>query len=108
MMITGGLMFLSLLINSSSGKNAVPYPAGTEAVSQSYTASESSVDTVDYYVLREYNGKIGIFIGDDTEPELIKNVRVSSLPEADRRLLAQGIQVSDRKELNRLIEDYCS
>ena len=59
------------------------------------------------YILKEYMEKIGIFSSDGT---LIKtlDVYIKTLPEADRRLLREGIEVSGKQELNAIIEDYTS
>lgn len=65
---------------------------------------ESDTEAVGWMV-REHNGKIGIFTLDGT---LIKELDtyIKTLPEADRRLLGEGICVRSKAELNSLIEDY--
>ncbi len=61
-------------------------------------------DDVQYYIVREYKGYIGVF---DHEGELIReeNIAVSVLPAPDRQDLEIGIRVDSEKELNRLLED---
>ena len=57
------------------------------------------------YLVKEYQGQIGIFSLDGTLLETIETY-VKTLPEADRALLGEGISVKTREELNSLIEDY--
>ena len=57
------------------------------------------------YLVKEYQGQIGIFSSDGTLLEIL-DTYVKTLPEADRTLLGEGIWVKTREELNSLIEDY--
>ena len=57
------------------------------------------------YLVKEYQGKIGIFSTDGLLLEII-DTYVKTLPEADRTLLGEGISVKTREELNSLVEDY--
>lgn len=66
------------------------------------TDSETTV-----YILKEYNGNIGIFDSSGVLIDLI-NVSTKSLPEADRNMLRTGIYAFSRNELISLIEDYTS
>ncbi|MFR2561438.1 MAG: BofC C-terminal domain-containing protein [Anaeromassilibacillus sp.] len=56
--------------------------------------------------MRTYEGRIGIFLNDSEVPIEELDVDVGLLPEADQVLLEEGIRVTDREHLNRLIEDY--
>ena len=56
-------------------------------------------------IVREYNGRIGIFSEKDELLEVI-NVYTKTLPETDRRLLREGIIVTSEQELRGIIEDY--
>ncbi|XOQ49210.1 MAG: BofC-C domain-containing protein [Eubacteriales bacterium] len=58
------------------------------------------------YIVKEYEGHIGIFYNDESKPYEEIQVDVSSLPEADRKLLKEGIKVTDTDRLNSIIEDY--
>ncbi|HEX3038830.1 MAG TPA: hypothetical protein VHP54_00860 [Caproiciproducens sp.] len=60
----------------------------------------------DVYTLKEYEGRIGIFHNDDTQPYQQIDVDVSTFSEEDQRLLKDGIKVFSTEELNRKIEDY--
>ena len=60
------------------------------------------------YILREYNGEIGIFSSDSSVPLRIIEVKVSSLPDGDRSALSDGVYAANEDELNKRIEDYSS
>ena len=62
-------------------------------------------DETSGYLVKEYQGQIGIFSSDGTLLEIL-DTYVKTLPEADRTLLGEGIWVKTREELNSLIEDY--
>ena len=55
-----------------------------------------------------YEKKVAAFENGKDYPIYISDVYVSMLSQTDRELLEKGIYASDRKALNRLIEDYCS
>ena len=61
------------------------------------------------YVLREWNGQLAVFRKGSTHPEMVyEDVAVAALPVQEQERLKQGIEVSDRSALNRLLEDYTS
>ncbi len=66
---------------------------------------DDSTDSDKKYIVREHMGKIGVFSIDGT---LLYNidVYVKTLPEADRRLLGEGIEIIGKEALNELIQDY--
>ena len=66
---------------------------------------ETPADTT--YVVREYMGKIGIFLTDGTLVRVIE-VYAKTLPEADRRLLEEGFEIIGNQQLYSVIEDYGS
>lgn len=61
-----------------------------------------------FYTLKEYRSRLAVFKNNDTLPFYLTNVFVNDLPKADRDDLSKGLTVKSRKELDRLIEDYCS
>lgn len=67
--------------------------------------SDSASESTDVYTAREYMGKVGIFLEDGTLFRVI-DVYVKNLPEADRRLLGEGIEIVGKKQLNEIIQDY--
>ena len=62
-------------------------------------------DSVDVYTVKDYNGRIGVFVNDSEIPSSTLDVFVNSLPIADRNDLEKGITVYSQQELSRLIED---
>ena len=58
------------------------------------------------YLLKEYEGKIGIFHIGDTAPFRVLEVYLVSLPVIDRTELEDGIFVSGDAKLQVMIEDY--
>ena len=57
------------------------------------------------FILREYNGKIALFCENETEPIAIYKTPVDEFFPADKELLKNGIVLSSREELLKLIED---
>ena len=74
------------------------------SLSVSELAAEKETDE-QIFVLREYEGVIGVFDSSGVLVDII-NVQVISLPEADRQMLESGISAFSRGELLSLIEDY--
>lgn len=60
------------------------------------------------YIVKSYNGNIAIFENNNNDPFKITNTRLKDLPDEDKKLLNNGIRVSDYNELNCILEDYCS
>lgn len=109
--VTGCFMFICIIITSvilpSVPKTmAKDMNVDTESVVQEESAVSEISD--DSYIIKEYNGKVAIFKKSSENPLLISDVCVNNLPQTDRELLKKGIEVGTQKELNRLIEDYCS
>lgn len=60
------------------------------------------------YVLRGFEGRLAVFIGDKSQPEIIFDQYIHLLPDVDRKDLERGIEVDDYEQLLKLIEDYTS
>ncbi len=59
------------------------------------------------YLLREWNGYIGIFCpADAPRPSTVTDIRVADLPLGDRLELKAGIGVTDYRAAAQLLEDY--
>lgn len=86
-----------------------------EVLNQTQTNAEDSLPTsadtetvkpvTDAFVVREVNGKIGVYTEDGYLIRLLE-VSVDMLPAADRELLQKGIRVESWKELISLMQDY--
>ena len=66
--------------------------------------TEESEEFSHTFTIKEFNGKIGIYKDGDFQYQI--NVSVSTLPEADKKLLLRGIEVSTEQELNDIISCY--
>ncbi|MGE4354800.1 MAG: hypothetical protein AB7D36_12045 [Oscillospiraceae bacterium] len=60
------------------------------------------------YMLREYLGKVGVFLPGETEPLRMTDIETKNLPGADREELKEGIFTKNSKELAELLEDLGS
>jgi hypothetical protein len=56
-------------------------------------------------IVREYEGKIGIFRGESEKPYKIIDYRVNMLSEYDREQIQEGIVINSEDELKTFIED---
>ena len=72
--------------------------------SDSIAVVESAFETL---LVKEYLGKIGVF---NAGGELVRviDVYTKTLPEADRRMLEEGIEIMSEKQLYSIIQDYSS
>jgi type VI protein secretion system component VasK len=60
------------------------------------------------YRLGASQGRLAVFVQDSPDPEMVLDVYLSSLPQADQILLQQGIVTQSYAELVSMIEDYIS
>ncbi|MCD8240332.1 MAG: hypothetical protein LUB58_02935 [Oscillospiraceae bacterium] len=61
------------------------------------------------YLLWESGGNVAAFAADDLKhPVTVTEIRLSSLREADRGLIADGLPVNSQEELAQLLEDLGS
>ena len=92
-------------ISSSSEQinSTANYPSSQE--SSNITTMTSKVTV---YVVRQYNGHIGVFVNDEIIPIKEIDVDVSTLPQVDQELLSKGIAATTQSKLNHILEDYKS
>ena len=62
----------------------------------------------DYYTIKEYQGKVAVFINEEPVPIDVYESYVYSLPKHDREALSTGIRVESVEDLQKIIEDYTS
>lgn len=79
----------------------------SEASSQEELVKTAVADRT-RYIMREYGGHIAVFNEDGSLHSVYDEVNVDLLPEYDRRLLKNGIQITGEKELRERVEDYIS
>lgn len=59
------------------------------------------------YTVKEYEGKIAVFIDGNESPErILESPYIRDLPQYDRDLLKIGIPAYSETELNTILEDY--
>lgn len=56
-------------------------------------------------IVREYNGKIGVFRGNGEKPYKIIDYNVNLLSDYDREIISAGIVMENDDELRKFIED---
>lgn len=59
-------------------------------------------------VVKEYNGRIGVFKGESSTPYRVIDYDFSLLSEYDREQLTEGIVIESDRELQQLIEDIAT
>ena len=94
--ILGTMMMAWVLIHA-------PHPLSADAERQ------QSATTAVAYVVKEWEGKLAVFRQGESNPEMVyEDVTVMTLPPEEQKRLQEGIRLSDRASLNRLLEDYTS
>ena len=81
-------------------------PSSQESSEIITTASVNSENENTVYLVKEYQGHIGVFRDQEPTPFEEIQIEVSIFPEVDQQLLKQGIKAYGPEELNRVIEDY--
>ena len=61
-----------------------------------------------YYVLSVYDDRVAVFENGSDTPSEVFDTYISSLPYTEQTELINGIRVSGRHELQKIIEDYTS
>lgn len=91
--------------STPAGKTDDGTSAGNAETDQNPEPATAEESPVTLYVVREYNGKIGVFSSDGGLLRTV-SVMVSALPVKDRDALTAGINVTSFAELNALLEDF--
>lgn len=106
------ISLLTLTLNQYSSKQAVvPTPtadasaqANTQASDSEDSSAEKTVEEI--YIIKNYQGKIGIFIKGDENPFQILDIDPSLLPEKDQEELSEGLEIKGAENLRQIIEDF--
>ena len=98
------ILFLTifLMLNNRITKLHETKPNEQQPVFNETASDETEAD--DEYVIKEFDGKIGVFKNGDFQYMI--DVYVFTLPEYDKKLLSQGIKVSSEQELNDVLSSY--
>ncbi len=59
-------------------------------------------------ILREWDGRLALFKGDDTEPAEVYDVTVAALPTEEQERLREGIVIESEEMLASLLDNYTS
>ncbi len=100
------ILSLSAVVSLSAVAALIIGNSDTEEV-YAETRVETTV-AAEKYTLRDFNGKLALFVGDETVPSEIFDVRTQSFGEVDRELLMKGITTDTEEEIRSLVEDYTS
>lgn len=60
------------------------------------------------FILSGSEGRVAAFRFGEDKPFFVSDTRIADLPKEDALRLSQGIPVSTRQQLGKLIEDLCS
>lgn len=97
------LFLITLNINDTLDK--LVQSSGDLDVKVSALIKEESEQSENMFMLKEYNGIIGVFNESGELTDIIE-VDIKSLPRQDQTMLTTGIWATSRQELAALIEDY--
>ncbi len=107
-----GVAISVVLIFDGSSDSHASTPKTIEAQKDENSAeiiNEVSSSIESYrYVLKEYEGKLAVFEYGSETPYEITEIFIHNLPDYDIILLSEGINVTDNKQLESLLEDYTS
>lgn len=98
----------ALIVAASAFAAAFMLPSGQAAFTTTVTGSVSSQASAAGYIVKLYDGKIGIFSSGSSVPGQVLDINVALLPQSEQARLADGIQVKTHDELLSLIENYTS
>ena len=95
------ILFLTLffLINNRITALHEDKEAEAPVFNETPTVSEET-----QYLIKEFNGKIGVYKNGDFQ--YLLEVFVFTLPENDKKLLLRGITVTSEQELNDILSSY--
>ncbi len=95
--------------NSLSAPSQPPLEAFSPITPSSHSETpQTSSSATEGYWLRSDEGRLGVFLEGSDTPEMVFDVYIKHLPQADRLALEQGLYVEGYEQLVGLIEDYIS
>ena len=69
--------------------------------------TKETIDTCNYkYIIKDYKGRIAVYQYGKNLPIEIFDIYTDSLPETDSMKIYNGINITNEKELQNVIEDY--
>lgn len=97
LLLFAAALFALSLQNYLGSKNGTPQEVGSSAAGSALSEG---------YLVRSEGDRICVQPLSGGRPGYIEGLRVSDLPEEDRRQLAQGLSLPDEASLLALLEDY--
>lgn len=97
------LLLIGSLVLTVTGNDGIVAGASSGASS----AQQATLDE-DIYIVKEYDGKVAVFRQGENTPLNTTTQMVVDLPDRDRKTLKEGVQVTGKEKLRKLMEDYCS
>lgn len=94
----------SLHTSSSVLDNSTSNSGSSQGSSEIITAA--SAKETDFYIIKEYNGHIGIFKNDETTPFKEYDIPVDMLPQQNQQELKNGYKKFSMQDVEKLIEDF--
>lgn len=101
-------LIAALMIAAVSLPAAIVLPKQLLAQGKGISASSAQRTSAAGFVIKEYEGKIGIFQIDSDRPIQVLEVYVETLPDTEQQRLKKGIVIWSEKDLRSLIEAYTS
>ena len=96
----------------SAGETASPLreaPSSLSSISSSSSSSKvQAEEEAERYLIRDYQGRVAVFLEGVEEPEMIFDIYTKTLPKLDQQQLTKGIPVEGYQQMTRLVEDYIS
>lgn len=105
--LTGCAVFALMFGLGEAESSALDGEAAAEA-GFSEGAAAPAGESENKMFLREFDGKLALFVGEGRYPKKVYDLFVRSLPLEDRTRLSAGIEVSSEEELKSLLEDFTS
>lgn len=102
MILTAFAVSAVIVFSSMAASIKHPEPQAEETTQTTVTQTEIS------FILKTWNGHLGLFRGDSNSPYREIDMPLYLLTEQDKKLLDAGIAVDTEEELNALVEDIVS
>lgn len=110
-LIVVSVFFIALSVSISMMNSMEPKVTSDKGPASNTELIESSLENEPEkitYLVKNYNGKIAVFEKGQNKPFKITSVNIDDLPDADKKILAKGIEAESQKQLSTILEDYCS
>ena len=72
------------------------------------TQTESETETTAYFMVRAQDDRVVVCRNEETEPILVLDVSLGSLPPYDREKISAGMRLNTLADLEQFIEDFDS